>query len=609
MSASTRFALVLLVAFSWPTAGCGSGGAPGAGGSTGTGDATECNPGCTADQDCISGTCVAARWDGMACSTTADCQSWSTCCNGADPTCDATRIPAGDGANAGEFVVSGDGTVTDTITGLVWQRDGSGTRPGCSGSDKSGTPGDITCTWAEAQAYCASLGGASGWRLPSRKELPTIVDFTSYSPANYSTGSDCSPGIDSAVFPNTPCGRFWTSSAWDDSGDAFSVSFGAGDSNHEDVGTYYRVRCVRGSRCYPKSRFSMLAGGLVHDTLTNLVWQRQASATTMPREAAAAYCSSAGAGFRLPTVKELYSLEDPTVSPGANIDHAAFPNTPAESFWTSTPDSDESGEVTLWYVYFYGGYSYTPDHARKNLRVRCISEGGSTGGGGSGGSGGTGGTPGTGGAPTCAFTNDGTARCPTGTGAGSPGLVDDLNDGDSWILQNDGRKGTWYTFNDGTGSQTPPGNPTLFTCASPTNGRMCTSGSGFTSWGAGIGLALNWSPSCAGVYDASAYRGVRFTLSGTIQDGKSLRFGIGTTATSPPEAGGTCQSASACTDSYGAYVTPTTAPQPISFYFSELHQAGWGAVTPWTPAETTTLLWLTDASAFTDVCVDDVAFF
>jgi hypothetical protein len=47
------------------------------------------------------------------------------------------------------------------------------------------------------------------------------------------------------------------------------------------------------------------------------------------------YCSSVG--LRLPTVKELDSLVDLTVTSGATIDPTAFPNTPAESFWTSSP--------------------------------------------------------------------------------------------------------------------------------------------------------------------------------------------------------------------------------------------------------------------------------
>ena len=120
----------------------------------------------------------------MTCATNQDCPSWATCCNGSDESCDGTRLPTGDTTNydqsgTSQYVVSADGlTVTDTITGLVWQRDGSDTRAGCI-TDGS----NLTCTWTEAKAYCASLalGGVSDWRLPGMKELLTIVDFTNTS--------------------------------------------------------------------------------------------------------------------------------------------------------------------------------------------------------------------------------------------------------------------------------------------------------------------------------------------------------------------------------------------------------------------------------------------
>jgi cysteine-rich repeat protein len=223
--------------------GIGTGGANGRGGAPGTGGATSvtCTPACSPDEDCIGTSCV-LRWGGMTCTTQPDCPAWATCCDGSRQTCDGTRLPSGDGTNAGQFVVAGDGlTVTDTITGLVWQRDGSGTRTGCSGPD------NLTCEWAEAKAYCASLtlGGITGWRLPAMMELSTIVDFTKADPA-----------IDPMAFPNTPADYFWTSSAladylWTSSpsevGGAFH--FWTGGLNFIDVDGINkglcRVRCVR----------------------------------------------------------------------------------------------------------------------------------------------------------------------------------------------------------------------------------------------------------------------------------------------------------------------------------------------------------------------------
>jgi hypothetical protein len=244
-------------------------------------------------------------------------------------------------------VVSADGlTVTDTITGLVWQRDTSGLRAGCSdGHD---------CLWEEAEAYCASLvlGGLSGWRLPAAKELDTIVDYTANDPA-----------IDPTAFPNTSAEGAWTSSPCAGAeGAARAVNVGDGNS-YCALGATYQVRCVRGSRCYPTSRFVALDGGLVRDTLTNLVWQQQVSTTHVTWGEAQTYCSSLGAGFRLPTIKELESILDLTRADP--IYEKAFPSTPGEAFWTSSAAWD------IDFSYNTYGNSGTINVDSKIL-VRCV---------------------------------------------------------------------------------------------------------------------------------------------------------------------------------------------------------------------------------------------
>jgi hypothetical protein len=294
---------------------------------------------------------------GMACTTNGDCPSGSICCDGSSESCDGTRLPSGDGANSGELVVSSDGlTVTDTITGLVWQRDTSSN------------------TWAEAKAYCAglTLGGFSDWRLPAVMELLTVVDFTRILPA-----------IDPTAFPNAPTGVFWTSSPYAFlSGDAWLVDFNYGDWDNISVGNGDAVRCVRGSRCYPTSRFVVLAGGLVQDSLTGLVWQQDGSGTgcsgsgtlTCTWAEAQAYCAGLTlgglSGWRLPTVKELSSLVDFTVALGLPINQTAFPNTTLpSSFWTSSSSAFLPGTVD---VNFVGGGRSSFDDVGNDNGVRCV---------------------------------------------------------------------------------------------------------------------------------------------------------------------------------------------------------------------------------------------
>jgi len=58
----------------------------------------------------------------------------------------------------------------------------------------------------------------------------------------------------------------------------------------------------------------------------------------------------------LPTVKELSSIVDFTVA-GPAINQTAFPSTPADRFWTSSPYAGSSGYA--WDVFFYDGFSST----------------------------------------------------------------------------------------------------------------------------------------------------------------------------------------------------------------------------------------------------------
>lgn len=107
-----------------------------------------------------------------------------------------------------EFVDNGDGTVTDTSSGLMWQQADSGS----------------TMDWETALAYAetATLGGYDDWRLPNIKELQSIVDYTRSPSA--SDEAHKGPAIDTAFFDitelpsdttaySTDYGYFWSSTS------------------------------------------------------------------------------------------------------------------------------------------------------------------------------------------------------------------------------------------------------------------------------------------------------------------------------------------------------------------------------------------------------------
>ena len=113
--------------------------------------------------------------------------------------------------------------VRDTETGLIWT---------------ANNIGDGRLEHAPAMQACAALtlGEQSDWRLPTIKELLTLVNYERVDPA-----------IDIEAFPTCKPNYYWSSSPCaGDSGVAWDVSFGNGSSS---VGSRYYdgfVRAVRG---------------------------------------------------------------------------------------------------------------------------------------------------------------------------------------------------------------------------------------------------------------------------------------------------------------------------------------------------------------------------
>jgi hypothetical protein len=80
----------------------------------------------------------------------------------------------------GRFVDNGDGTVTDTCTGLVWQQ--------ATADINDDGLADLVhdgLTWEGALEYCENLvlGGQEDWRLPNIRELQSIVDYGRWGPS------------------------------------------------------------------------------------------------------------------------------------------------------------------------------------------------------------------------------------------------------------------------------------------------------------------------------------------------------------------------------------------------------------------------------------------
>jgi len=136
----------------------------------------------------------------------------------------ARAVSGGQSVSSGSYTDNGDGTITDTSTGLMWQQ------------------ATISMTWEMALLYCKGLqyGGHMDWRLPTIKELISLVNFTNNNPS-----------IISKYFPNTIINTdYWSSTTNTDNTDsAWGVSFIYGNYNGSlDKGSIYYVRPVRGGQ-------------------------------------------------------------------------------------------------------------------------------------------------------------------------------------------------------------------------------------------------------------------------------------------------------------------------------------------------------------------------
>jgi len=114
-----------------------------------------------------------------------------------------------------------DGTITDNVTGLLWQKQDDG----------------LTKNWANALTYCEglTLAGSGAWRLPNVKELRSLADNTKYGPS-----------IDTANFPSTKTSYYWasTSVASNPGNFAWTVSFNSGSVDNTENKTFqHYVRC------------------------------------------------------------------------------------------------------------------------------------------------------------------------------------------------------------------------------------------------------------------------------------------------------------------------------------------------------------------------------
>ncbi|MCA9961114.1 MAG: DUF1566 domain-containing protein, partial [Anaerolineales bacterium] len=268
-----------------------------------------------------------------------------------------------DGAYSGaqpSYSDNGDGTVTDNVTGLMWQQspdiDGNGA---INAADK--------LSYSDALAYAASLtlAGYDDWRLPTITELYALIDFNGVDPSGYNgTGtSGLTPFINTTYFDfgygdvnageriidaQYASSTLYVSTTMGGVETMFGVNFadgrikGYGLALPNGEKTFY-VIAVRGGSDYGRHDYVDNGDGTISDAVTGLTWMQADSGGGLNWDEAIAYCeSSTLAGYddwRLPNAKELQYLVDYGRSPDTTNSAAIDP------LFSATSITNEAGQL------------------------------------------------------------------------------------------------------------------------------------------------------------------------------------------------------------------------------------------------------------------------
>jgi hypothetical protein len=269
--------------------------------------------------------------------------------------------------NQASYLDNGDGTVTDLVTRLMWQQD----------------PGEkMTYSEAAAGADDFSLAGYDDWRLPTIKELYSLILFdgedvsicknvvcdakpfidTRYFGFQYGDLDAGERAIDSQFASST----LYVSTTMNGSATMFGVNFADGrikgygfDANPNRGQKTFYVLYVRGGDGYGENDFVDNGNGTITDQATGLTWMQSDSGKGMDWEDALRYCETldfvGSEDWRLPNAKELQSIVDYSRSPDTTNSPAIDPlfatssiinemgETDYPFYWTSTTHASSNG--------------------------------------------------------------------------------------------------------------------------------------------------------------------------------------------------------------------------------------------------------------------------
>lgn len=268
--------------------------------------------------------------------------------------------------NQPSYTDNNDGTITDNITGLMWEKD-MGEK--------------ISFDEAFDKAASSELGTHTDWRVPSIKELYSLILFSGQVKGENAIKSFINTDYFNQPIGDTSIGereidaQTWTSTEYvgttmNGNATVFGVNFVDGRIKGYskikratgNANTMY-FRMVRGNTEYGINNFHDNGDSTISDLATALMWQKADDGVSRDWEEALAYAESLNlAGYddwRLPNAKELQSIVDYTRSPqttnSAAIDALFFTTEITDPdgnpghypfYWTGTTHLDGTNPYT-----------------------------------------------------------------------------------------------------------------------------------------------------------------------------------------------------------------------------------------------------------------------
>jgi hypothetical protein len=280
--------------------------------------------------------------------------------------------------HAPQYTDHGDGTITDHVTGLMWQK------------------GFSKVEWknAASEASQFTTGEYTDWRVPTIKELYSLIMFSgnqgSGEPTSSTPPDDAVPFIDTHyfAFEYPASGRYidvqyvtstqYVATTMGGVETFFGVNFADGrikgypTQGNLSSSTYY-ARYVRGNPQYGTNHFVDNGDGTISDVATGLMWSKIDSGSSELANQRSGYTNHDGsfnweealrfaetityAGYsdwRLPNAKELHTIVDYTRAP--DVTNSAAIN----SIFACTPITNEAGQTD--FPFYWTSTTFNPGY-------------------------------------------------------------------------------------------------------------------------------------------------------------------------------------------------------------------------------------------------------